>query len=66
MNPGKGVERINMEFRGNKYDTKFTRTGKKRKYFMHYMHKLALDVTFTVEIQGGYQEEWIDIGSRHV
>ena len=36
-----------MDFGGNKYDTQFTRNGKKRKYFMHYMHKLAVGVTFT-------------------
>ena len=46
-NSGKGVESLNMKFGGNKYDTQFIITGKKKKYFMHGMHKLAVDVTFT-------------------
>ena len=30
------------------YDTQFTpSTGEKKKYFMHDMHKLAVDATFT-------------------
>ena len=37
-----------MNFGGKTYDTQFTtRTGEKRKYFIHDMHKLALGVTFT-------------------
>ena len=35
-----------MKFGGNKYDTQLTSTGKRNKYFMHDMHKLAVDVTF--------------------
>ena len=46
-NTGKCVESLKMKFRGNNYDTQFTSTGNKRKYFMHDMHKLAVDVTFT-------------------
>ena len=44
---GKGVENLNMKYGVNKYDTQFTSTGKKKKYFMHDMQKLAVDVTFT-------------------
>ena len=37
-----------MNFRGGKYDTQFsTSTGERKKYFMHDMHKLVVDVTFT-------------------
>ena len=36
-----------MNFGGNKYYTQFTRTGKKRKYFINDMHKLDVDVIFT-------------------
>ena len=36
-----------MNFGRKKFDTQFTRTGKKIKYFMHGMQKLAVDVTFT-------------------
>ena len=36
-----------MKFVGKKYDTQFTSTKKKKKYFMHEMHKLAMDMTFT-------------------
>ena len=36
-----------MKFGGKKYDTQFTRTGNKRKYFMHGIHKLSVDVAFT-------------------
>ena len=36
-----------MNFRGNKYDTQFTITGNKRKYYMHDMHKIAVGVRFT-------------------
>ena len=46
-NTGKGVESLDMKLRGKKYDTQLTSTGKKRKYFMHAMHKLAVDVMFT-------------------
>ena len=45
-NTGKGVERLEMKFGGKKYDTQFTSTGNMRKYFMHDMHKLYVDVTF--------------------
>ena len=46
-NAGKGVEHPNMKFGGKTYDTKFANsTGKKKKYFMHDMHKLSVDVTF--------------------
>ena len=46
VNSEKGVERLYMKFEGNKYDTQLTRTGNKRKYFMHGMWKLAADVKF--------------------
>ena len=47
-NVGKGVDRLEMKFGGGKYDTQFTTsTREKKKYFMHDMHKLAVDVTFT-------------------
>ena len=36
-----------MKFGGNKYDTQLTSTRKRNKYFMHDMHKLAVDVKFT-------------------
>ena len=36
-----------MNLGGNKYDTQFTSLWKKRKYFMHEMKKLGVDVTFT-------------------
>ena len=36
-----------MKFGGNKYYTQCTITGKKRKEFMHNMHKLATNMTFT-------------------
>ena len=36
-----------MKFGGKKYDTQFTRTGKKKNYFIHDMHKLAVNVIFT-------------------
>ena len=45
-NSGKYVERLDMKFLGKKYETQLTSTGKKRKYFMHSMQKLAVDVTF--------------------
>ena len=45
-NAGKGVERLEVNFGGKKYDTQFTSTEKKKTCFMHYMHKLAVDVTF--------------------
>ena len=36
-----------MKFGRGKYDTQFTTsTREKKKYFMHDMHKLAMDVTF--------------------
>ena len=47
MNAGKGVERLEMKFVGNTCRIQFTSTGKKRKYFMNDMQKLAVDVTFT-------------------
>ena len=43
----KGVKRLKMKFGGKNYDTQFTSTGKKRKDFMHAMHKLTVDVAFT-------------------
>ena len=47
-NSGKGVDCLEMKFGGKIYDTKFTtRTGEKKKYFMHDMQKLAVDVKFT-------------------
>ena len=47
-NTVKGVERSKIQFGGETYDTKFTTsTGEKKKYFMHDMHKLAVDMTFT-------------------
>ena len=45
-NTGKGVDHLNMKFVGNKYDTQFNSTGKKKKYFLHDMQKLAVGVTF--------------------
>ena len=37
-----------MKFGGKTYNTQFnTSTVEKKKYFMHDMHKLAVDVTFT-------------------
>ena len=36
-----------MKFGGERYDTQFANsTGEKKKYFMHDMHKLAMDVIF--------------------
>ena len=46
-NSEKGVERLAMNFWGNKYNTQFTRTGKKKKQFMHDMHRLSLDLVPT-------------------
>ena len=46
-NVGKCVEHLEMKFVGNKYDTEFTSTEIKKRYFMHYMHTLTMDVTFT-------------------
>ena len=46
-NAGKCVDRTGMNFGGLKYDTQFASTGKKKKQFMHNMHKLAVNVTFT-------------------
>ena len=47
-NAGKGVERLEMKFGWETYDTQFTTiTGEKKTHFMHDMHKLAVDVTFT-------------------
>ena len=37
-----------MKFGGKTYDTQFTTsTGENKKDFMHDMHELAMDVTFT-------------------
>ena len=44
-NAGKGVERLEIKFRGKKYGTQFTSTVNKKN--IHDMHKLAVDVTFT-------------------
>ena len=46
-NTGNVFDNLDMKFGGNKYDTQFIITGKNKKYFMHGMHKLAVDVTFT-------------------
>ena len=46
-NGRKCVERLETKSGGNKYDTKFTRTGKKIKQFMHDIQKLAVAVRFT-------------------
>ena len=47
-NAGKRVEHLEMKFGGKTYDAQLTTsTGEKKKYFMHDMHKLAVDVTFT-------------------
>ena len=43
----KSFECLKMKFGGKKYDTQFTSTGKKIIYFMHDMHKQAIDVIFT-------------------
>ena len=46
-NAGKGFERLEINFGGKTYDTQFTiSTGEKNKYFMHDMHKPAVDVVF--------------------
>ena len=46
-NAGKRVDRLEMKFGGESYNTQFTTsTGEKEKYFMHDMHKLAVDVAF--------------------
>ena len=46
-NTGKGVESLEMNFVGNKYDTQFIHTRDKKEYFMCAMHKLVVDVTLT-------------------
>ena len=46
-NTGKVIDSLDIKFGGKKYDTQFTSTGKKRKHFMHDMHKVSVDVTFT-------------------
>ena len=46
-NARKFVERLETNFGGKKYDTQFTSTGNRKTYFMHDMHKIAMDVTFT-------------------
>ena len=39
---------LKIKFSGETYDTQFiTSTGEKKNVFMHDMHKLAVDVTFT-------------------
>ena len=43
-NTVKGFDCLEMNFGGDKYETQFTSTGKNRKYFMHGMHKLSVDV----------------------
>ena len=44
----KGLSALNQKFGGKTYDNQFTTiTGEKKKYFMHDMHKLAVDVTST-------------------
>ena len=46
-NTKKGIERLDMKFGGKTYDTQLTTsTGDGEKYFMHDIHKLAVDVTF--------------------
>ena len=48
VNSGKGVERLEMNSGGKTYDTQFTTIiGEKKRHFMHDMHKLVVDVTFT-------------------
>ena len=45
-NAGKGVEHLGMKFGDKTYDNQLiTSTGEKKKYFMHEMNKLAVDVT---------------------
>ena len=46
VNAGQVVGILEMNFGGNKYYIQFASTGKKRKYFMHDMHKLAVYVAF--------------------
>ena len=46
QNAGKVVKHLQMKFGGKKYNNQFTSTSKKRKYFMHDMHKIDVDVTF--------------------
>ena len=46
-NTGKGVECLKMNFGGKTYDNKLTTsTGENKKYFMHDMQKLSVDVKF--------------------
>ena len=55
-----------MKFRGKIYDTKLTTsTGEKKKY-MHDMHKLDVDVTFTQMTAKKGIKPWIESGGRHV
>ena len=37
-----------MKFGGKKYGTQFINTEEKENQFMHYMHKIAVDATFTL------------------
>ena len=47
-NAGKVVDPLEIIFGGKIYYTQYTTiTGEKKTYFMHDMHKLAVDVTFT-------------------
>ena len=50
-NAGKAIEHLEMNFAGKTYYTQFaTSTDDKKIYFMHDMHKLTVDVTFTLMI----------------
>ena len=66
-NVGKGVDSLEMKFGGGKYDTQFTTsTREKKKYFMHDMHKIAVDVTFTqMTVKKGINK-WRESGGSHV
>ena len=46
-NAGKGAERLAIEFGGKTYDTQFTTSTGEKNFFIHDMHKLAMDVTLT-------------------
>ena len=45
---GKGVKHLDFKFGGETYYTQFIiSTREKKKYFIHEIHKLAVDVAFT-------------------
>ena len=65
-NAGNSVERLEMKFGGDKYDTQFTSIGKKKNiYACHAQTSHGFDIHI-YDSQEGYQGAWIDIVSRHV